>query len=298
MNSTASAPLDHSEDAHYGYRPLLYVCVIYIALFSTTLGIHIQQMFSSRSWFMGPTVVLAASLEVAGWAGRLWSNQDLPNGDPFMLQICTLILGPTPLLAANFVIFGRLVSLLGVHFSRLRPNLYAYIFLGCDVISLILQGAGGGIASSADPGTSGLDLGTNLMISGIALQVAMMTVFVILVGEFIFRYINDKPLRKKATMDRFPLDTRRQVLLLAMGITTGLLFIRGVYRLIELSDGWDSEIMRTEWLFNVFDGAMIVLALFTWNVAHPAVLLRTRPSHVSDATMEKPQSTQTDGRLR
>ncbi|KAL0066697.1 envelope glycoprotein [Marasmius tenuissimus] len=126
----------------------------------------------------------------------------------------------------------------------------------------------------------------------------MMTVFVILVGEFIFRYINDKPLRKKATMDRFPLDTRRQVLLLAMGITTGLLFIRGVYRLIELSGGWDSEIMRTEWLFNVFDGAMIVLALFTWNVAHPAVLLRTRPSHVSDATMEKPQSTQTDGRLR
>ncbi|KAL0571321.1 envelope glycoprotein [Marasmius crinis-equi] len=194
------------------------------------------------------------------------------------MQICCLIIGPTPLLAANFVIFGRLVTLLGTQYSRLRPNLYAYIFLGCDIVSLILQGAGGGLASTADNGTTEFDLGTNLMIAGIALQVAMMTVFVILVGEYMFRYVNDRPLRKQITTDsaRFPLDTRRQILLLAMGATTALLFIRGIYRLIELSGGWDSEIMHTEWLFNVFDAAMIFLALFTWNVAHPSFLLRVK----------------------
>ena len=95
----------------------------------------------------------------------------------------------------------------------------------------------------------------------------MMTLFVILVAEFMYRYINDKPLRKKASTGRVTMDTRRQILLLAMAFTTFLLFIRyadpsstfrfpslihyrGVYRLIELSGGWDSDIMRTEWPFS------------------------------------------------
>ncbi|KAL0581773.1 envelope glycoprotein [Marasmius crinis-equi] len=117
--------------------------------------------------------------------------------------------------------------------------------------------------------------GTNLMITGIALQVVMMAIFVILVAEYMFRYLHDRPIKKRATTEftRFPLDTRRQILLLAMGLTIVLLFIRGIYRLIELSGGWGSNIMRTEWLFNVFDGAMIFLSMLIWNVAHPAVLL-------------------------
>ncbi|KAL0566542.1 envelope glycoprotein [Marasmius crinis-equi] len=206
------------------------------------------------------------------------------------MQICCLIIGPTPLLAANFVVFGRLVSLLGTEYSRLRPNYYSYIFLGCDILSLVLQGAGGGIASSADPGTSALDAGTNLMIAGIALQVAMMAVFVVLVAEYTLRYIYDKPLKGRggAGGGRFPLDTRRQVALFAMGSTTVLLFIRGIYRLIELSGGWNSTIMHTEWLFNVFDAAVVLLAFAIWNVAHPSILLDIRSKDA--VTTEKVQS--------
>ncbi|KAK1222802.1 Envelope glycoprotein gp160 [Marasmius sp. AFHP31] len=309
MNSTTThIPLD---DAHssYGYRPTFVVCVIYVALFSTTLGMHLLQMVYSRYWFLAPTVILAAFLELLGWVGRLWSNQSLRNGDAFMMQsvsspsfsrltltflqpvtlrICCLIIGPTPLLAANFVIFGRLVTLLGTEYSRLRPNLYSYIFLGCDIVSLALQGAGGGFASTAKSGDKMFDLGTNLMIAGIILQVVMMTIFVVLVGEFTLRYIRDRPHRKKTVTSnsaRFPLDTRRQILLLAMGTTTALLFVRGIYRLIELSGGWDSEIMRTEWLFNVFDAAMVFLAFFTWNVAHPALLLQVRDGKTNENMM-------------
>ncbi|KAL0066692.1 envelope glycoprotein [Marasmius tenuissimus] len=114
-----------------------------------------------------------------------------------------------------------------------------------------------------------------------------MTIFVVLVGEFTLRYIRDRPHRKKVTSNsaRFPLDTRRQILLLAMGTTTALLFVRGIYRLIELSGGWDSEIMRTEWLFNVFDAAMVFLAFFTWNVAHPALLLQVRDGKTNENMM-------------
>ncbi|EEB92409.1 hypothetical protein MPER_09087, partial [Moniliophthora perniciosa FA553] len=163
---------------------------------------------------------------------------------------------------------------------RLPPKFYGWIFLLCDIVSLIMQGAGGGIASSANT-REGVNLGTNLMISGIALQV---------VAEFVIRFLREKPLRKPAGLGvelelstssestiysppRALFDKRRKILLSALLFTTLLLFIRAIYRLIELSGGWDSKIMTTEWLFNVFDGALVTVAFYVWNIAHPGRLL-------------------------
>ena len=46
-----------------------------------------------------------------------------------------------------------------------------------------------------------------------------------------------------------------------------------IYRTIELVDGFRGSIIQTQVYFNVFDGAMIVLAMFTLNVFHPSHLL-------------------------
>ncbi|KAK7028858.1 envelope glycoprotein [Paramarasmius palmivorus] len=163
-----------------------------------------------------------------------------------------------------------------------------WIFLTCDILSLVLQGLGGGIASSANDRAGSL-LGSNIMIGGIALQVGMMTTFCILVAEFVYRLVNDKPLRKPTTLEptlqlstssestiydpRALFDKRRKILLSALLFTTLLLFIRAIYRLIELGSGWDSDVMTTEWLFNVFDAALVTVAFYVWNVAHPGRLL-------------------------
>ncbi|KAK7041584.1 envelope glycoprotein [Paramarasmius palmivorus] len=290
-NSTMIPSID--EASKYGYRPTLYVCILYVALFSVTTTAHLIQIIFSRYWFLIPTVLLGGILEILGWVGRLWSNQNLLLDAPFTIQICCLIIGPTPLLAANFVLFGRLVRLLGTEYSRLPPRLYTWIFTSCDIISLIFQAVGGAMASGSDDGSEDFNTGTDLMIAGIAIQVAMMTIFVILAGEYLFRHLNDKPLRKSTdairakempsesstTLNtRVTLDTRRQLLIFALGFTTLLLFIRGVYRLVELSGGWDSEIMHTEWLFNVFDAALVTVTFYTWNFAHPSLLLDTSSS--------------------
>ena len=58
------------------------------------------------------------------------------------------------------------------HFrSRLRPNWYTYVFIACDVSSLVMQSVGGALAATADPGGKIGDVGTNLMIAGIIWQV-------------------------------------------------------------------------------------------------------------------------------
>lgn len=70
---------------------------------------------------------------------------------------------------------------------------------------------------------------------------------------------------------------------------------RGVYRTIELADGWNGRIISTQVYFSayypfqmidctalpdpvsslldVLDGAMVVLAMYTWNILHPGIVL-------------------------
>jgi len=59
----------------------------------------------------------------------------------------------------------------------------------------------------------------------------------------------------------------------ALIFSTICLFIRAVYRTIELADGWNGRIISTQVYFNVLDGAMVTLAMYTLNLAHPGVLL-------------------------
>lgn len=68
----------------------------------------------------------------------------------------------------------------------MKPKTYTYIFVTCDLISLILQAAGGAITSVADD-QSTRDKGVNIMIAGLAFQVASIAAFMALASEYGFR---------------------------------------------------------------------------------------------------------------
>ncbi|KAF8919307.1 hypothetical protein CPB85DRAFT_1529784 [Mucidula mucida] len=65
------------------------------------------------------------------------------------------------------------------------------------------------------------------------------------------------------------MDTRIMNMLAALCFNILCLFIRANYRTIELSDGWNGRIINTEVYFNVLDSAIVVLAMYTLNFAHP-----------------------------
>jgi hypothetical protein len=56
-----------------------------------------------------------------------------------------------------------------------------------------------------------------------------------------------------------------------------MFYRRAIYRTIELSDGWNGEVMSTQWLFDVFDASMVVLSVYTILILHPGWLL-SQPS--------------------
>ncbi|OSD03391.1 RTA1-domain-containing protein [Trametes coccinea BRFM310] len=282
VNGTVSPTQAADQQNFYGYVPNRDVCFIFVVLFSVSAAIHLFEAIYWRMSWLYATACFAGVSEIVGWSARLWSSYSPLSQDPYIMQLCVTIIAPSPLVAALFILFGRISERLGAHYGRLTPLWYSIIFLTCDIISLVTQGVGGGIAGSSINNQSDVDLGGNIMLAGIIFQLASITVFVILMMEYLTRYFLDKPVRKShkdsasvesRTAARGVLTRKLQLLVLGLLMMTMFLVIRSVYRMIELIDGFDGEIIRTEIWFNIFDGAMVVCAIYTLNVLHPGWLL-------------------------
>ncbi|CAE6423948.1 unnamed protein product [Rhizoctonia solani] len=259
----------------FNYVPTGWVCILFIVLFSLTTAAHILQAFWLKVWYMFPTLAICGLVEVVGWAGRYWGHENPYNRNPFLMQICTTIMAPSFMTAAMFLILPRIVSELGQEYSRMSPRLYPIIFLTADVGALLLQAIGGGVASSATT-LEGANRGGNIMLSGIVIQLAAVTLFDLLAIEFVIRYAFGRP-AYGASIDhekKHAIPKRVALMLVGLGIASVFILIRSIYRTIELTDGWNGRIISTEKWFNWFDGGAIVMAMVTFNVFHPGLLIK------------------------
>jgi len=287
MNSTASYSPSNDPNNPYDYVPSEAACIFFVALFGISTIVHFIEAvsFSRRQgwWiYLFPTVLLCGCGEVLGWSGRLWSSQNVDNQNAFMIQIVCLIIAPTPLLAAIFMISSRVITRLGPSYSRLSPRNYSRVFLTFDIVSLVVQAGGGALTTSNNTSTS--ILGGHIMLAGIALSLTSITIFSVCIGEFFYRYMGDRPVRVAApgssveTLNTAParqaMGSRLRLMIWGMGLTTLFLLIRAIYRTIELSGGFNSAIMREQVVFDILDGGMVALAMYTLNVFHPGLLLR------------------------
>ncbi|KAJ7501062.1 RTA1-domain-containing protein [Mycena galericulata] len=281
------------DDEQYGYVPQEGVAIIFLILFGISTIAHLSQATWFRTWWLLPTAVLCGIGELIGWSGRLWSSLSPTAETPFLMQISTTIISPTPLLAANFIILSRVIHQLGPSYSWLTPKWYTRIFLPCDVIALVVQAVGGGMASSAgEDDLTAANRGANVMLGGIGFQFASILIFSTLAVDFIQRYLRDRPVHLVMSR-RGVLNMRLKIMLAALAFSTLTLSVRSMYRIIELASGWEGSIIRTEVYFDAMDGAMVVLAIFTINVAHPGLLLR--PERSSEKSSIELKNREADG---
>jgi len=114
------------------------------------------------------------------------------------------------------------------------------MFIPSDIISLILQAVGGAMSSTSN-GDS--DVGVNIALAGLSLQVATLVIFLLLVIDYF--------IRSRSIWSQAQLSTRFKVFCAALAVATVLILIRCAYRIFELSEGYSqtSEALRDEPLF-------------------------------------------------
>ncbi|THH15977.1 hypothetical protein EW146_g4582 [Bondarzewia mesenterica] len=204
-------------------------------------------------------------------------------------------LGPTPLLTTSFVILREIIKRLGPQYSHLTPKSCDYntiVFVTCDVTALVIQAIGGGMASTAD-NQKATKLDGHVALAGIAFQLTAIVTYIALALDFSVRYWLIEPIRGRVPIEQPEqwssagnLDSRLRLMISGLVFMVTCVFIRSVYPVVELSDGWNGRVISTQVYFNVLDGGMITLASYTLNIFHPGFLLRApeRSGHPSDTT--------------
>lgn len=71
---------------------------------------------------------------------------------------------------------------------------------------------------------------------------------------------------------------KAEYLLAGVAFASLMIFVRGVYRSIELAQGWTGHLITHEPFFTWLDGLPMVLCYFSFAVAHPGFLLPSRVS--------------------
>jgi hypothetical protein len=188
-------------------------------------------------------------------------------------NLIPLTLAPALLTAGIYLSLGRVIVAIAAGNSRLKHKMYTYIFVGCDLLALILQGIGGGMAATAKDRKSART-GVNVMIAGLISQVITMALFLTLWADFVLRTrrakISGKLSRTQPPLYAHLRSTKKflyfQWALLA---ATVLIFIRCIYRVAELWDGFGGKLANEEPTFMIFEGPMIILAVAALTVFHP-----------------------------
>ena len=267
-NSTSSSDDAWSDFKLWHYTPSIAAAVIFAILFSALTSYHMYLLIKRRTWFCIPFLV-GGALEVIGYVARAAAHSNTDSVTIYTIQSLCLLLAPILFAASVYMILGRIIRVVhGEAYTVIRVNWLTKIFVGGDIFCFMVQGAGGGLLSRADDQSS-VNLGNNVILGGLILQIMVFVVFLLTALLFQTR-INkqpttaalDGPLGERAPSrgGRFGTLTWKK-LMLGLYVTSVLITIRNLFRVIEYGMGWTSYLLVHEWPLYVFDGILMVLVL-------------------------------------
>ncbi|KAH7129829.1 RTA1 like protein-domain-containing protein [Dactylonectria estremocensis] len=269
MSSTHLPRQEPGEFVFYHYDPSLAAACIFIALFGASALLHLWQVIKLRAWYFIPFVI-GCIFEIVGYIGRALSATESPNWTTrsFTIQSLTLLLGPALLAASIYMVLGRLIRLLEAErLSPINPKWLTKLFVLGDVLSFVTQGAGGAILARAKS-MSDLKLGENVIIAGLAIQIAFFGVFIVVICLFHYRIIASPTNRCHSSAIPW------QRLIWILYAASVLIMIRSVFRVAEYVMGSDGALLASEVYLYVFDAALMFVVAGMFNAFHPGKIIQ------------------------
>ncbi|KAI4211624.1 MAG: hypothetical protein LQ351_005665 [Letrouitia transgressa] len=289
-----TCPLDL---ASIDYVPSLPGNIIFLAIFAIVLIIQVPFGIRYRTWSFLAGIIGGQVLEILGYVARVQMHDNPFKSDPFLLYIVTLTIAPCFLTASIYVCLSRVITVYGTDKARFTPHTYTYIFIGCDIFSLVLQAVGGALADTADTHSES-QKGINIMIAGLAFQVVSLTVFIALCSDYAWSVV--KKGRKSTaelasrlagspatfylfmicesfsqfscTLICIPHSILTQAAYIAIGIATFTIYVRSIYRVAELQGGFDGHLANDQTTFIILESVMVAIASVALTIPHPGLV--------------------------
>ncbi|KAJ1828776.1 hypothetical protein LPJ56_000897 [Coemansia sp. RSA 2599] len=179
----------------------------------------------------------------------------------YVLMTLFLLLPPNALALVNYKTTGKIMedsALAKPSKFWLRPKFVNWFYFASDIFSIAMQGAGGGMMVTE----KGREPGKKIVLIGLAVQLFFFACY--LATTF---YVWRKPeyVVNQGPSDKSPAAAKRKVMV-AVALTTIMLYLRSIYRIAEFADGYKGKIYSAEWAFYVFDTLFIFIAFLVYIV--------------------------------
>lgn len=248
----------------YRYTPNLPAAVIFIVLFLLSTLFHIFQIYRKRTWYFIP-LVIGGIFEFVGYTGRAQSHSDQWKLGPFIMQSLLLLVAPALFAASIYIILGRIILMTDGEPRSLIPLKWlTKVFVAGDVFSFMLQSGGGGIQASGTE--AAMKTGEKLILGGLFAQLAFFGFFVAAAGLFHVRMERYGP--ASSAVDLRALPWKRH--LIALYVSSGLILVRSVFRVIEYLMGNAGYLLRHEIFLYIFDAVLMFAVMVVFNFVHPS----------------------------
>ncbi|PON28732.1 hypothetical protein TGAM01_v202579 [Trichoderma gamsii] len=252
-------PIEYSV---YKYRPSVPANATFVALFGVSIFVHVILGIRWRQWNFMALMILGSLVEIGGYAGRLILYNNPFSFGGFMDQIVLITTAPVFYTAGIYITLSKTINYLAPEISRIKPELFYWIFLPIDIICLILQAAGGALSVVSSGNSS---TGVDVAMTGLGLQVGGLFFFSVLFIDYLALYVRKKP--------ESPLGTRMRVFFGFLGAAILLIWVRCVYRCYELSKGYvHSNLITDQGLFIGLEGVLVIIASFCLCIGHPGFI--------------------------
>ncbi|KAI9672079.1 MAG: hypothetical protein M1831_001892 [Alyxoria varia] len=257
---------DPNDWSLYGFDPVKALPIVFGALVLVSALGHAYQTFIKYKWYkFGYFMLWGSTVWIGGFVMRAISYWDVQNVDAYISQLVLILAGPPIYAAAEYFVLGQLLHYLPYH-SPLHPGrvVSTFLMIGAAVEGLSAAGA----ASSSSKKQKSIENGTKLIEASLILQAIVEILFSSMVAQFHYRC------KKAGTLPR-----KVHVLCLMLYATSMLITVRCIFRVAETFEGASCEtfncgtIAQHEWLFWVFEVAVMVLYIYMLNILHPGQFL-------------------------
>jgi hypothetical protein len=226
------------------------------------------------------------------------------------MQSLLILVAPALFAASIYIILGRIILLVdGERYALVRRKWLTKMFVAGDVLSFMLQGAGtstnmnaeqrmqwltycigGGIQAAGT--LEALHTGEKLIIAGLFCQLFFFAFFIVVAGIFHYRLVNNKPFQKRiqhqqlsSSIPLYDLPWKRH--LYNLYLTSGLIMIRSIFRVIEYLQGNAGYLLSHEVFLYVFDAILMLTVMVMFNWVHPSEVTEAWHSRKRDSESQE-----------
>ncbi|KAF8076468.1 RTA1-like protein [Lyophyllum atratum] len=254
------------------YNPLKYVTsnTLTAIAFSLILSVALSQTYCifkwGAKWML--SIVIGAYLFAFGLSMRFGLHLHPQSKALYIMQYLFVVLAPCAFIAADYVLLGQLSRHLSADEHLVIPARRITIaFVTSDITTFLIQAAGGALSASADTLHANY-VGSRIFLSGLIIQLISFVAFTSLYLLFLYRVYNRNPEIWRRDESKAWYNDWRALGAVLFVSCIGIL-IRSMFRVIELSEGYQGHLATTEAFFYGLDTLPLFIAIVVYTPFWP-----------------------------